>query len=89
MRLSDLSELNPFRPRRPRFSTAQMAALGGAIALVTSPAIRLVASNLRRRLAERSAGTKGDIAVDESLQESFPASDPPASHYYDIPANRQ
>ena len=29
------------------------------------------------------------INIDKSLKDTYPASDPPASHYFDIPANRQ
>ncbi|MET0986271.1 MAG: hypothetical protein ABW034_12780 [Steroidobacteraceae bacterium] len=85
----NVTELLPFRSRRPRFSTAQMAALGGAIALVAAPAIRIVASNLRRRLADQPLKAKSEAAIDKTLKDTYPASDPPASRYFDIPANRQ
>ncbi len=35
--------------------------------------------------AVQSGDGDGDGAVDESLRESFPASDPPASHIPDVP----
>ena len=87
----NVTELLPFRSRRPRFSTAQKAALGGAIALVAAPAIRFVATNLRRRLAagDQPVKAKSEAAIDKTLKDTYPASDPPASRYFDIPANRQ
>lgn len=85
----NVSELLTFRPRRRGLSGAQKAALGGAIALLAAPAIKIVATNLRRRLAERPAQAKDEAALDKTLKDTYPASDPPASHYFDIPANRQ
>lgn len=87
----NVSELNPFRSRRRRFTTAQKVALGGAIALVAAPAIRLVASSLRQRrlFGDQPLKTKGEAAIDKTLKDTYPASDPPASRYFDIPANRQ
>ncbi len=35
------------------------------------------------------APVAADRVHDKSLKDSFPASDPPASQYFDIPANRQ
>lgn len=40
---------------------------------------------LGRRLGKRHS----EKLLDESLKESFPASDPPASQNFDIPANRR
>lgn len=86
----NVSELLPFRSRRPRFTTSQKAALGGAIALVAAPAIRLLATNLRRRrAASDQPKAKSEAAIDKTLKDTYPASDPPASRYFDIPANRQ
>ncbi len=85
----NMSELLAFRPRRRGLSGAQKAALGGAIALLAAPAIKIVATNLRRRLAERPQRAAEEAAIDKSLKDTYPASDPPASHYFDIPANRQ
>lgn len=85
----NVSELLPFRSRRPTFTTAQKAALSGAIALVAAPAIRLVAASLRRRLVDQPAKVKSEAAIDKTIKDSYPASDPPASRYFDIPANRQ
>lgn len=85
----NVSELLAFRSRRPRFTTAQKAALGGALALVAAPAIHLVAANLRRWRTDRPVKAKSEAAIDKTLKDTFPASDPPASRYFDIPANRQ
>ena len=84
-----VTDLLPFRPRRRGLSGMQRAALGGAIALIAAPTIRIVATNLRRRMAERPPQQEKDSTTDKTLKDTFPASDPPASNYYDIPANRQ
>lgn len=86
----NVSELLPFRARRRGMTTAQKAALGGAIALVAAPAIRILAANLRkRRLNGDQARAESEAAIDKGLKDTYPASDPPASHYFDIPVNRQ
>lgn len=84
----NVSDLLPTRRRRG-FSTAQKAALGGAIALVAAPAIRVIAANLRQRWIDRPTQAKSEAALDKTLKDTYPASDPPASRYFDIPANRQ
>ncbi|MBL8267317.1 hypothetical protein [Steroidobacter sp.] len=57
----------------------------GALALIATPAIKGIA----RRYRVRHPLAAGDEQVDESLKETFPASDPPAARYVDIPANRR
>jgi hypothetical protein len=86
----NVSELMPFRSRRG-LSRAQKVALGSAIALVAGPAVRMIASNLRSRFVawERPAKVKSEAAIDKTLKDTYPASDPPASRYFDIPTNRQ
>lgn len=80
--------LMPGRSRKG-MSTAQRAVLGGALALVAAPAIRVIASALRSRLVNRSEAQRHDAAIDKTLKDTFPASDPPSSNYFDIPVNRQ
>jgi hypothetical protein len=60
-------------------------AIVGVTALIAWPAIKGIARQWRIRhpLASR------DSAIDESLKDTFPASDPPASRYVDIPGNRR
>lgn len=85
----NVSQLLPFRARRRGMTTAQKAALGGAIALVAAPAIRMVAANLRKRRLGDQNRAASEAAIDKGLKDTYPASDPPASHYFDIPVNRQ
>jgi hypothetical protein len=64
---------------------AETMLLIGAIGLMAWPAIKGIARawRVRHPLAESEA------AVDKKLDETFPASDPPASAYVDIPVNRR
>jgi len=65
--------------------------LGAALACGGLALIGLVAWNIGRRLNQ--AGPKAlreeDAKRDKTLKDSFPASDPPASQFFDIPVNRQ
>ena len=70
--------------RRPTFDVLETVALLGAAVLIATPACRGIAQRWRRK--NRIARTES--AIDEQLKDTFPASDPPASHYYDIPVNR-
>ncbi|MET0496865.1 MAG: hypothetical protein ABW106_01205 [Steroidobacteraceae bacterium] len=70
---------------RHRFDLVETVFLFGAIALIASPAIKGV---LRRwRVKHPVAGM--ERAIDKSLNDTYPASDPPASRYFDIPENRR
>jgi hypothetical protein len=60
-------------------------ALLGALALIAAPALR----SISRRWKIRHPAALAEQAIDESLTETFPASDPPASRYVDIPENRK
>jgi hypothetical protein len=57
----------------------------GAIGLVAWPAIKGIARAWRVRHPLASS----ESAVDKALDDTFPASDPPASAYVDIPVNRR
>jgi hypothetical protein len=60
-------------------------ALIGAFALLAAPAWCAIA---RRRRVKYPKAMR-ERAVDEALKGTFPASDPPASRYVDIPSNRR
>ena len=67
------------------WNSLQTIALVGAIALIATPVIR---SLLERRRSSQFAAIE-EPAVDKTLKDTFPASDPPASRYFDIPENRR
>lgn len=60
-------------------------ALAGAVALIAVPAIK----RLSRRWTITHPQAQKEPAIDKSLQDTYPASDPPASRYFDIPVNRR
>lgn len=57
----------------------------GAIGLLAAPFIKAF---MCRRTTQQEFD-KADAKVDKSLKETFPASDPPAQHFTDIPVNRR
>ena len=74
------------RPRRRSvLDTVESVLLLGALALIATPAIKGIA----RRYHVRHPAAAGEPEVDESLKETYPASDPPAQRYVDIPINRR
>ncbi len=77
--------MHPTDDRRPLVDALESLVLIGALGLIVSPAIRGIAYRLRMK---RPHALRDD-AVDESLQDTFPASDPPASRFVDIPQNRK
>ena len=74
-----------YEARRSHTSLAETLALLGATVLIAWPACRGIA----RRWRVRHPLARRDSAIDESLKETFPASDPPATRYVDIPQNRR
>jgi hypothetical protein len=73
-------------PRRSSaFDALETLALIGALGLIVAPALKGIA--YRWRLRNPSASS--EAAIDESLEETFPASDPPAGRFVDIPENRK
>jgi hypothetical protein len=70
---------------RRTFDILQTVALLSAAVLIAAPACRGIAR--RWRLKHPRAGT--EPAIDKQLKDTYPASDPPASRYFDIPVNRR
>lgn len=66
-------------------SLAETVALLGALGLIALPAI----SSIKRRWRMRHPVAKTEPAIDKQIKDTFPASDPPASRYFDIPVNRR
>jgi hypothetical protein len=56
-----------------------------SLAFIASPAIRDILCRVRRRNPQ----ARTEPSIDDALNETFPASDPPASRYVDIPVNRR
>lgn len=81
----DLDEEYEAPRRRSAFGAVESILLLGALALIATPAIRGIA----RRYRVRNPVAASEHCVDESLKETFPASDPPAQRYVDIPENRR
>jgi hypothetical protein len=79
------SSLDSYEEGRRRGPDLFGLAVVGATVLIAWPAIKGIARHWRIR--HPLAGS--DSAVDDSLKETFPASDPPASRYVDIPGNRR
>lgn len=78
-------DYQPPRRSRSAFDAVEAIFLLGALALIATPAIKGIA----RRYRVRNPIAADDAHVDQSLQETFPASDPPATRYVDIPSNRR
>ena len=70
---------------RHRFDFIETIFLFGAIALIASPAVK----GVLRRWRVKHPDAKNEGAIDKSLNDTYPASDPPASRYFDIPENRK
>jgi hypothetical protein len=73
----------PYRDRGT--SVARSLLLLGAVGLIAAPFVR----TLRSRWNVQKATARTEEAVDKTLKDTYPASDPPASQYFDIPSNRQ
>ncbi|MFL6549585.1 MAG: hypothetical protein ACJ8OJ_12885 [Povalibacter sp.] len=71
--------------RSSALDLVEKLALLGALGLILSPALRGIGSRWHKK---RPTALK-DAAVDDSIKDTFPASDPPASRYFDIPVNRR
>lgn len=78
-------DYNPYAETSERsFGGVRTLALIGAIALIATPAIMTFA----RRWRTRQSIAKTEPEIDKTLKDTYPASDPPASRYFDIPENR-
>lgn len=73
------------RPRSAAFDALEKLALLGAIGLIAAPALKGIAYRWRMR----NPAAAQESAVDEALEDTFPASDPPAGRFVDIPENRK
>jgi len=71
-------------PRRGLGTLGSLALLG-AVALIAAPAIK----SITRKWRVRHPHAALEAGIDESLDETYPASDPPAHRYFDIPENRR
>jgi hypothetical protein len=80
-----MSLMHDSRVETRRFALLETVALLGAVALIATPACRGIAR--RWRLRHPRAGS--ETAIDKQLKDTYPASDPPASRYFDIPINRR
>jgi hypothetical protein len=70
---------------RHRFDFIETIFVLGAIALIASPAVK----GVLRRWRVKNPVAKQEPSIDGSLKDTYPASDPPASRYFDIPENRK
>jgi hypothetical protein len=71
--------------RRTTFDMLETVALLSAAVLIATPAWRGIA----RRWRLKHPRAKSEPAIDKQLNDTYPASDPPASRYFDIPVNRR
>ena len=71
--------------RRSSFDVLETVALLSAAVLIAAPACRGIARRWRRK----HPMARTERAIDKQLKDTYPASDPPASRYFDIPVNRR
>lgn len=85
--LDDLDDDYSDQPvrRRSALDTLESIVLLGALALIAMPAIK----GISRRYRVHNPHAACDDEVDKSLKDTYPASDPPAQRYVDIPINRR
>lgn len=82
--------LDTYYDQEPRHRSALLGGIEsvlllGALALIATPAVKGIA----RRYRVRHPVAAGEPEVDKSLKDTYPASDPPAQRYVDIPINRR
>jgi hypothetical protein len=71
--------------RHSALDLLETVALLGAAVLIAMPAYKGIVRHWRLR----HPIAKTEPAIDKQLKDTFPASDPPASRYFDIPVNRR
>jgi hypothetical protein len=71
--------------RRTIFGALETVALLSAVVLIATPAYRGIA----RRWRLKHPRAMSERAIDEQLDETYPASDPPSPRYFDTPVNRR
>jgi hypothetical protein len=71
--------------RRSVYDVLETVALLSAVVLIATPACRGIA----RRWRLKHPLARSEPAIDKQLNDTYPASDPPASRYFDIPVNRR
>ncbi|MBM0103330.1 hypothetical protein JM946_01175 [Steroidobacter sp. S1-65] len=83
----ELDEDLDMQPTRSRsaWGALESLLLVGVLALIATPAIKGIA----RRYRVQHPRAAGENEVDKSLKDTYPASDPPAQRYVDIPVNRR
>ena len=59
------------------------------VAGIAAAAIGFLARGIYRPVQSSKSHGQVEATRDKTLKDSFPASDPPASQYFDIPVNRQ
>lgn len=71
--------------RRSTSELLETVALLSAVVLIAVPAYQGIA----RRWRLKHPIARSERAIDKQLKDTYPASDPPASRYFDIPVNRR
>jgi hypothetical protein len=63
--------------------------IGMGVAFGIAAALGFAARRMYAYVQECNCARQIDAVRDKTLKDSFPASDPPASQFFDIPVNRQ
>jgi hypothetical protein len=71
--------------------TSNYVKIGAVVSVIgiAAVAIGFVARDIYRRSKISKSLGRVEAVRDKTLKDSFPASDPPASQYFEIPVNRQ
>ena len=63
--------------------------IGLSVTFGVAAALGFFARRIYCAIQDGNCARQADAIRDKSLKDSFPASDPPASQFFDIPVNRQ